>query len=264
MSNIKPFGFALSQEEVLVVLGYLKGTGILGFDKEAFKDLTKREIQLVMEATERSLISRGFIQAMGDKLVLNDNVQAVVGVCQFPEVSWAVLNQKMSPPTEQYYFHAVKQSFILHGIPMSGIHQFLSLPGREAGLRSVLSILQMKDTLIDDQCVSGQISRNSMEEAQQAASQKDSQKVENILIAAGLTPKTATALAQSLIERTSYTSLVRIEQSSVKGGGTGIAVLQSSGKLWLLSSMHEKDGTWTKVESVSDEKIIVSLKSLFG
>ena len=263
MNEKKPVLFALSREEVMVVLGYIKGNGILGLERNEFKDLSKHEIQLVMGATERSLIARGFVHPSGDKLVLNELVESVVGVCPFPEVSWAVLHQNAEPPTEQYYFHALKQLFILHGIPMSGIHQFLSLPGRQAGLKSLLSILRLQNAAIDSECESGRVSRKTMEEAQQAATKKDYGLVEKVLIKDGLAARTASMLSQSLIDRKAYSSLVRIEQKTESENGKGIAILQSPGKLWLLSSQIEGKNSWTFIESANEDKIINRIKVLF-
>jgi hypothetical protein len=135
----------LSQEELLVVMAYLGAKKLLGFNYSVSENTTAEEYQSSMKTAERDLIARGFlVQGENQQFKLNDIVFAIVGACASPEQTLLIHKVYPQKPSEDYWFHQSRKMFVLHTIPMTYIHQFISFGGIKALLTSAFSVLEIQ------------------------------------------------------------------------------------------------------------------------
>lgn len=135
----------LSQEELLVVLAYIGAKKLLGFNYSVSENTTAEEYQSSMKTAERDLFARGFlVQGENQKFKLNDIVFAIVGACASPEQTLLIHKVCPQKPSKDYWFHQSRKMFVLHTIPMTYIHQFISLGGKKALLTSAFSVLEIQ------------------------------------------------------------------------------------------------------------------------
>lgn len=252
--------FALSQEELLVVLAYLQATSLLGFDIEVFQGLGDTEREMVFSVAERALMARGFLRPGADgRLQLEPAIFATVGACAMPDETIVVTRNPAGALQEKYFFHCSRRMVVLHTVPVSAIHQFIAFEEKSAILRAILSILALSDRP-PLSCSATVLEQESLLSARDAA-EKGAHSARAFLLQAGLEENTAEELAQSLASLSASTTLVRVAQDEA----AGFTLLQAKNGDWLLSPEDpESEKPKVSVVPVSSEEIRERVRSLLG
>lgn len=232
MSKQSAISSGFSQEELFVILSYMKITDLLGLDVNVLQGLNEEQISLVMGVAERALIARGFLIPKGEQLALADVPHALVRTCTNPETSLLLSCHYPEQDEENYYYHLAREMKVLHTVPMTAIHQFIAMESLTATLQSALSVLNLGDPPAL-KCESGYIPDAIVRQAQETAQQ--GRDVYDILNASGLQQSTAQAFANTLKTPRLNHSVVFVQH--LKNGDSrvdGFALLGGENGLWLM------------------------------
>lgn len=134
-------GMVLSQEELIYVIGLLKGESIPGLDLQSFIDLNQEEKELVLMITERALRARG-LAAMDEEgqLLLNRQMLDLVTTCLMAEKG--ILCQflpKGEGPGEGFNVFGNQGQWVAKWMVQPGLYSVITLPNEEQLLETVLA-----------------------------------------------------------------------------------------------------------------------------
>ena len=116
--------FAVSTEELLVILGYLKAESMPGVDGSRLQGLGEEQLGWALGIAERALYARGFIIPDPQKKpALAPTVFSVVGACVMPEITIVVSCNRPNQRREEYYYHLSRAMAVMHYSLNEGIHQ---------------------------------------------------------------------------------------------------------------------------------------------
>ncbi len=262
MANNKRNSLAigLSQEELMVILAYLKTNKFLGLEDEDLKAYTSEQINLVMGLAERALIARGFIVRGADgRMELSPLAFSVVGVCAFPDITIIVGQNRPNQLEQNTFFHSARKMNVIHSIPMTFIHQFVAVEERRDLAQALISTLG-----IDSATVSGSMTATTQMEtlgdAREAAEKGDFDKTVTLLTGGGVAKSVAELLAQSLVKPLVNTTVSFIDHKN--DNFDGFALLQSEETLWSLKPV-EPQNNWETVEirTASSQDIFKQIKT---
>lgn len=249
MAKHSHLSFAVSQEELFVILAYLKAKSMVGLDPEIFKGLDEKQVRLALGVGERALIARGFLtHGSNHHLQLEPPVFATVGACAFPETTILITRTRSKALAENYYFHTSRKMIVMHTIPMTAMHQFIAVEEKSAVTKAILSILDL-NSIPAQPYPEGKITRAVLGKARDATLESGSEAVLEILSSQDkMDRETASALAETLAHPVANTTLAYVE----KQGETtdGCTILQGEEALWLLSPTNDRD----------DENALVSVR----
>ena len=252
MTKNSALSFVLSQEELSIVLSYLKTVDMAGLDVSIFKGLGKKQIQMVLGVAERSLIARGFLVVGKDnRLDMAPHVFATVGACAFPESTILITESRPGIPESNYYFHSSRKMNVMHTVPMTAMHQFIAVEDRTAMTKAVYSILHLETEKVEI-FPKGNVKRSTLNKAREAAQKKGKKSTISYLAdQSALSADTARAFAEALERPLSNTMLAYIEkQGEIM---EGCSILRGEKSLWWISPV---DG------AADDENAMVSVLSL--
>ena len=259
--------FTLSQEELFVVLAYLKVDALVGLDNQILKSLSPEQIQLVMSVAERALISREFLSPDADnRLQLEKVVLAIVGACAAAETTLVVTHNRPNRPTENLFFHTARKMVVMHSMPVTAIHQFVALEEKSDIAKLVTAILNVKEQSIL-KCPEGQIQDELITQARDAALESGKAKALEVLAKSKLEQSTAGQFATTLTSLVSNTTQVYIKhQKNGDSAADGFTILQGSNGAWILKPI-ENDKTAEKYVSLkptSPKEISEKTRSLIS
>lgn len=265
MDKQKALGISLSQEELFVLLGYLKTQGLLGLDMDVFRKLTRESIPMTLGVAERALIARGFlIPGKDEHFEMIDPVHAVVRSCTHPNQSVILQCNFQNEPPETCYFHLAKKMHVIHTIPMSGIHQFLAVTGLDELLKSMMSVMRLgKNSLADP--VEIKIHESAFTKARNAAQKKGKAGALKILNEAGLDGNTAEALSGTLENpQLNHTVMHILHDQKGKDVIHGFGLLGSDELLWKLSPIEKGEESSLAIASISADEVLLTMKELMA
>lgn len=132
-------GMVLSQEELIYVIGLLKGESIPGLDLQSFIDLEQDEKELVLMITERALRARG-LAAMDEEgqLLLNRQMLDLVTTCLIAEKG--ILCQflpKGEGPGEAFNVFGNQGQWVAKWMVQPGLYSVVTLPNQDQLLEAV-------------------------------------------------------------------------------------------------------------------------------
>jgi hypothetical protein len=262
MTTKTSLSIALSQEELFVVLAYLKGESLPGFEIERFKKLSEQELSLLIGIAERALVARGFLKPDSDnQLKLEPAVFAIVGACAFPEKSLMLTRFRPNAMIEEYFFHISRKMIVMHTMPVSTIHQFIAAEDKSAIIKAAVSILNI-DSLPESKCPQGQIKQNTLDAARDIALEKGIESASTLLSQGGLDKLTAQQLSTTLSEPVANTLFAYVENDTKGISASGFTVLQGKNALWLLSPGEDPEHDLVSILSVSSNDVIQRVKIL--
>lgn len=233
----------LTQEDLFVVLQYLKTPQMMGLDIQVLQQATEEQIKLALSVAERGLIARTFLQPKENgTLQLDPTIMAIGITCTQPEQSLIISNQPAGKPSELLFFHWHRQMRVIHTVPISGIHQFAVLKDDAAIHRAVeQAVAQTSKTIsINDSSITSAVltdevikkTRKYVENGELAIAEKE-------LVAYGATAQFASAFVQTVaqpmfVQINSYLNHLEMSQSQ------GMTLLQGDKTSWLLKPTMQK------------------------
>jgi hypothetical protein len=260
MDKKSTLSFALSQEQLFVILAYLHANALAGLEEELVNGLSAREKTLVMGVAERSLVARGFL--VGDvnhRLKLSDPVSAVVGPCAFPERSTLVRTTRSQGVEETFYFHSARKMHILHTLPFTAIHQFIAVESPTEFVKAILSTLHLPE-LEELDVPAGMVPARVLIEARDVSSKGKNDQAVTVFTKAGMERSTANRLIEAFARPELNATF-----SSVEGAGDGqkvegFSILQGQNSLWLLTPDQNVDQI--RINSLSTRAVIERIRSI--
>lgn len=208
------FTFALSQEELYVVLAYLKAPAFIeleDFEKQVFNQVPSSQKTAMLQVAERGLLAREYLGFTTDhQLALNPALAQVIDTCARPEHSWIVLNrQRAHPDTTAYYFHRQGVFFVSHALPIELMHEFGVFVDTPLIQQSWLAMVKAAPTPAPA-CEPGVIPPETFSAVTNGAQPLEPTAAAQKLAQAGLPPATAERLAQSLANFAAITIFTRL------------------------------------------------------
>lgn len=264
-NSTKRPAFSLSQEELFVILTYLKVPSLTGLDNRVLAELSEEQARLILGVAERALIARGFLVPGSEhRLGLEAAVLAMVGACATPEKSLIVTRSRPQAPPEAYFFHTARKMTVLHTTPMTAIHQFVMLEDLTALWRSAMNILALDASDAILKCPPGQLPEAFVSQARDAAQEKGGQEALKILSQTQLDSQTAEQFAATLANPTANTTLVFIEAATSKADG--FTLLQGPNGTWLLKPVGNGSSIDKPVflKPLAKDEISGEVKALVG
>jgi hypothetical protein len=250
---------ALSQEELFVIMIYLKGESLPGFDKQIIMNLDKDQLDLIVSVAERALISRNFLKPIPEgRLELNPNINAIIRTCMYPEKSLIITRIRPDFPEEDYFFHTSGKLNVMHSIPLTTIHQFISVEEKSAIVRTAISILSM-GSHPKLKCTEGQLNLSVLEKARDAAKEKGAKEAIDILSLTDLNKETIRKLSQTLTQPIANTTFAYI---SVNGPIDGFSIFQGINGFWLIEPKGDPTNELISIFPVSSDNITHRIKTM--
>ncbi len=265
MTEQTPLSVVLSQEELFVILAYLKVKSLMGLDPRVLDDLSEKEIRLVMGVAERALIARGFLGRGGDqKMQLHPAILALVGACAAPEQSLIMTQARLQAFQENLFFHTARQMIVVHTIPLTAVHQFVMLEDKDGIAKAVLSALKLDDKPAPP-CAEGYLPDEMVTMARDAAQEEGQDAAEDVLSQSELPTNTAREFAASLAMPIANTTLVALRHRPEQDLAEGFTILEGANGLWLLKPENNLNGHADKsiaLRPVSTQEVVAELKAL--
>ncbi len=243
MSNPQKIMFSLSQEELFVILTYLKVDSLMGLDSSVLNELSEQQVRLVLGVAERALIAREFLVI--DKeghFKLAPTILSVLGICAKPTQSLIINYDRPERPTEVFFFHTYSPTMVGHTIPMSAIHQFFVVESKEIILKSVSELLtldsQEAPMQVED---SVYVPRSLMIQARDVVQENGMEQAIAVLSKANLNSSFIKAFATSLANPVANMTLVQLSHRSEKEDyADGFTILQGSNGFWILKPSEDE------------------------
>ncbi|MBT7782418.1 MAG: hypothetical protein HN741_05830 [Anaerolineae bacterium] len=258
MKKKESLSFAVSFEELLVLLYHFKRNDMAGLDKGPLESMSDKEKNLLMAVAERALIARGFLTRSADSNIkMIDPVLALVGTCLEPEISLIVKNTPVNGLEQLYLFHAARKMRVMHSTPITGIHQFIAVEDDKAFLQALISAMNIGE-LSRISAEEGFLVFDTLETGRDIALEKGFDAAKKIFVENTLSESLAVELAKALAAPVSNTtvSVVKSLDDSVQG----FTLLRGEKSLWIISPTGSDDQV--SIKSVSSNGAAQKLKSL--
>lgn len=240
MNKKNTISFALSQEELFVILSYLKVPFLLGLDGSVLEELSDKEQKMVMGVAERALFARGFlIPGNNSHLKLTDIPLAIVGACTKPATS-LILNINVNEKSSiMHFFHTARKMVVYHSVPVTAIHQFIALENKQAMAQSTLSLLDLGTPPALD-CPAGELTDEIIAKVRDAIEQNNIEEAKALLNGTDLDPETSKEFMNTL-EKPAYNHTVVHFKHDPDGEDTenGFSLLAGENGLWMLQPIRE-------------------------
>ena len=262
----RPSSVALSQEELFVLLGYLKAPSLMGLDGKILDQLPPSEARAVLKAAERCLVARGHLQPASDhRFTLLTEITGLLATCITPEVSVLVNHNRSEHLDEQLFIHHLRKMTVLHTLPLSGIHQFIALEKKNASLQVITSLMKLSDKN-EFQGRAGEIFSSQIMVAREYAQKNRKEECVDILVKGGLKKEFAEKLAVTLMNPLSSTNVVMIRHGKNFNEGQGLNVLQGGNCIWLLrpQDYDSQERRPVEVTAVSSQQVLDALKQMIN
>jgi hypothetical protein len=258
--------FALSQEELYVLLTYLKAPAPMeleDFETRVVGGMSPDQKVALCRVVERGLLAREYLWLNEDRtLTVNPAVARVVQVCAQPEQSWLVLHRRRDQAPTTQCFHRQAELFVALTSPLDGMHHCVVFPDDRLMQETMFDLVAAGNAQAVE-CAAGTVPMDVF-----AGMTRDSQPLERAgaekrLVDAGLTPDTASRLAQSLEALQSITIITRIAHLSghEPTPDAGATVIADGSTLWLLE--QEQAGRLS-VRSGSGRDLAVLVRRVIG
>ncbi|HOH20162.1 MAG TPA: hypothetical protein PLS77_14010 [Anaerolineaceae bacterium] len=260
MEKKSTLSIALSQEELYVVLAYLKLPRILGLDLSRFAELPEDNLAMILGVAERGLISRGFLEANKQgQLELIPVVQAMIGACASPQKTLIIKTTYPHLPAEELYYHVSRKMHIIHMVPMTGVHQFIMVKDQTALLHSAYFSIKLTQQYSEAQ-LSALLIDDDIALARKAGSTDDAARILNSKYQ--LDSMFSLAFSQSLVNPVQNILVLYVRQDAYdQGSVSGFTILEGENHLWLLTP--KEDGN-VYISSINPLILKGSITELFN
>jgi hypothetical protein len=260
----KNISFAISTEELLVVLGYLKAESMPGLDSDHLKDLNDEQLEFALGIAERALYARGFIIPDHQKKpILAPTVFSVVGACVMPETTMVASSNRAGHRKDDYYYHTSRQMVVMHYAPNAGIHQFMAVNERADITRSILSILQLGEKPMLH-CRPLRIHASVFGEARKAVQQNHPADGLRLLTEAGVDSLSAQIMVDTQSKPVANTTIGFVEYQNGKESTDSFTVIEGENGLWIVTTPENKSTPDPEllIAPASAEAVIQRVKTL--
>jgi hypothetical protein len=258
MDKKNTLSFALSYDELIVLLQYFKRPEMPGLNTAPLQELSEQERKMMITVAERALLARGFLVIGGNsKLKMIDPVIALVGPCIESEKTLIVKFDSMYTPNQSIFFHTARKMRVMHSTPISGIHQFIAVEDDKAFLQSILVLSQIGDYK-KTPCENGKIRLDAFEAIRAKSQEAGENRTAQSLIDIGLSQTTANLLVKCLASPIAYITFDYNNQSL--NIVEGFSIFIGNNTVWLFEP-SDQDGNFSVSTSSSDE-IITRIKKL--
>lgn len=240
MEKKSTLSIALSQEELFVVMAYLKIPLMLGLNNQVLASLPEANRDMVLGVAERALIARGYLEIKKGLLELIPVVQAIIGACSAPQKTLAIKCNSSKQLPEDYYFHVSRKMNVMHMFPMTAIHQFTMVKDQVALLRAAFATMKLVEPQ-NLQPMSGTLAKNLVVQAQDTAKEGGVAKVKTILKSdTNLEPDFIEAFSKSLTmpHKNILTMFIQHPEDN-QGQADGFTLLVSEAYTWMLKSVDD-------------------------
>lgn len=259
MGSNSSLAIAFSQEELFVILAYLKAERLSGLDFNLLHGLDEQQTRLVMGVAERALLARGYFQIKDGHLQLTAPVIALVGACAFPEWTAVITQNRPDAPSATYFFHMARKMRVMHTIPLTGIHQFIAVEDAKALAKAALGILAL-DSQPKITSEGGSIPLDSIEPLSELAGQAGGrEKALALLEEAGLGGELARQMAITLAAPVANTTFASVHHK--RDETSGFTVLSGENGLWLITPGEDDTA---EIQAVSADEVIEQVRKMFG
>lgn len=232
MTKNKSLSFALSREELYVILVYLKTNKLTGLDNGKVENPSKDNSNGALEVAEKGLLARGFLRPeTNGRLKLIDPLFATVGTCAFPETSILITRIIPGGIKQELYFHTYRKMLVVHTIPITDIHQFNVVEDKKMALGEIKSFLNYTKTNLQD-LPSGKVELDALLKISEVALEKDGEITFQLLIDIGLDKNIAKAFAQTLSKPLINTNMAYVPRAGELT--EGFTILEGRDTLWLI------------------------------
>lgn len=261
MTKQNKIGIAVSQEELLMVLKYLKVDKITGLDMDVFTQLSDQEMQMVLGVAERALLARGFLKIGTDKkLKLEPVPMGVIGTCVKSDRTIVINHQEKNKLDLTYFFHYARSMRVVHFVPISAIHQFLAVETTKDFLRMIFSLLGSNE-FSKNNIGSFSLSQTAFDRAKELAQNGSSKEaILTEMEKVKLNNETATSFVDSLIDPLSNTAFISRSENNGTMALSGFTILKGHKAVWLLKpDPQEQQISIEPIDSVDLNSIISTL-----
>jgi hypothetical protein len=258
--------FALSQEELYVLLSYLKAPTPIELDDleaQIFQGMPSDQKVTLLRAVERCLLARECLRLNADRtLSVHPSVAQAVQVCASPERSWFVLHRRRGEEATVHCFHRRAELFVLLTKPLAGMHHFVVFAD-DGFMRQTASDLIAAGAAKAVACAPGTMPTEVLGALTDPSQPLERAAVAAKLAKAGLTPDTAEHFAQSMEGLQSITILTRIVHVAGKKPTpeVNVTVVADGSTLWLLA---QESADRLAVGSVGAEDVPAIIRGVIG
>jgi len=258
MKKKESLSFAISFEELLVLLYHFKRNELAGLDQSPLNDMSDKEKNLLMAVAERALIARGFLtKGTDNKVKMIDPVLALVGTCLEPEVSLVVENTPTNNVEQLFFFHTARKMRVMHTTPVTGIHQFIAVEDDKAFLKALISTISLGD-IQQLNCKDSTLDIAVLITVRDEALEKGAEVASKTLLENNMSEDTAKKFAQSLSNPVSNTTVSFIR--NLDDTAEGFTFLKGQKSLWIITPNDDDD--LVTIKNISSNDAIQKLKSL--
>ena len=241
INDTDALAFALSQEELYVLLLYLKTPAPIeleNFEAQVLESIPADYRNGCLQIVERSLTARQYLVPTPEqKLEPNPAVAQVIMACTQPEHSWIVMHRTRDQEGQAYFFHQQGELFVSHSLPLPLLHEFFVFPSHQPLQQNLLALIPA-DGLQATNCEGGVISQNTFQSitASGLAGKND---ITQALTAEGLASATAELLTASLVNYRTLTLITRLIHPSPGAAAqpeSGATIITAAQTLWVLEA----------------------------
>jgi hypothetical protein len=231
--------FALSQEELYVLLTYLKAPAPMeleDFETRVVGGMSPDQKVALLRVAERGLLAREYLWLSEDRtLSVNPAVARVVQVCAQPEQTWLILHRQRDQAPMTQCFHRQAELFVALTTPLEGMHHCVVFPDDRLMQQTMFDLVAAGNAQAVA-CAPGTVPMDVFAEMTRDSQPFERASAEKKLADAGLAPDTASRLAQSLEMLQSITIITRIAHRPEREPtpDAGATVIADGSTLWLL------------------------------
>jgi len=258
--------FTLSQEELYVLLTYLKAPAPVeldDFEAQVVGGMPSDQKVRLLRAVERCLLAREYLRPNEDRtLSVNPAIATVVQACAAPEQSWFLLHRRREQAATTLCFHRRGELIVSLHKPLEGMHHFVAFADNKLIEQTILGLLAAGEAKAVA-CAPGTIPMTILGLLTNDSQQLDASGTAARLLDAGLDSTTAAALTHSLEGLQSITILTRVAHS---GGAkptaeVNVTVIADGSTLWLLA---QESAEKLSVGSVGAEDVPEIVRLVLG
>ncbi len=265
MQNSKDtFTLKLTQEELLLILLRYRLPLLVGLSKRLV-ELPHEQMELLLEAAERSLIAREFQKSGPDgKAQLEPLLFTLVASCAQPEKTLVMSRSAPGEPTETMTINLARKMTVIHIPTGRGIHHFTALPDPNRAIDLFISFLDIENKARSG-TPAGEVAEAKLVEARELAGQGQVEQAAAVLEDA-LGKAEARELVQALGHpalETAFMLVPAAENEPPESVRKSFHVLESEQSAWLLTPHAVGDGRQFAVTGATVERLREALQSLF-
>lgn len=265
MEKKKVLAFALSYEEILILMRKLDFKQLLGIDSQTFEQADENYKALVISVAQRSLLAHSILlpDLAKQDLKVTDTVHGVLRACAIPDLTVAIERNAPGRATQTFYLHRARKVNVLHMETIPLIHQFLAFPSPLELTQAAVAALEVKN-IPAAECKGGTLPRSVITKAFKVNGEDQPEKVKAIL-KKYLDETTSQLFAEAICKPQVNASLTQFKtRESEPPQYGGLAFLAGESTLWSLIPDNINDEKYSNVivHAISTTDLFSEVKKL--